>query len=194
MPPGPRAPSHVTVPHVRRPLRSISAALTALSTAFLAIAATAWIRSERHVDHWIFGTSPDAYALRSQAGFLDLEYTHIAGGWHAAYGTYHDRLDPDLRAQYVADRPLAAAYQSEHVNLPPAGLRPAVTGRAHLLRLRYWLICLVTALAPTIHLFTWMRHRHDRQRTPTTLCPTCKYDCRATPTRCPECGTTLTPV
>jgi len=48
----------------------------------------------------------------------------------------------------------------------------------------YWFICLITALAPAIRLTARLR----RKRHPPGLCPKCGYDLRATPDRCPECG------
>jgi len=50
--------------------------------------------------------------------------------------------------------------------------------------LSYWLIVLLTFILPTSRLHFRKRHRPG-------LCPKCRYDLRATPDRCPECGTVV---
>lgn len=47
-----------------------------------------------------------------------------------------------------------------------------------------WAVILTTAVLPAL----WSFHRLTRRR-PHGLCPACGYDLRATPGRCPECGT-----
>jgi hypothetical protein len=58
-------------------------------------------------------------------------------------------------------------------------------------RIRYWALIvplwmptLLSALLPAIRLFHWRRGRR-----PDHACAVCGYDLRATPERCPECGT-----
>jgi hypothetical protein len=53
-----------------------------------------------------------------------------------------------------------------------------------------WTLVLATLPAPVI----WcMKHARTRGRRAGSLCLTCGYDLRATPERCPECGTAVSP-
>jgi hypothetical protein len=48
----------------------------------------------------------------------------------------------------------------------------------------YWFLLLTFGLFPAL----WLIRYILRKRPPSTTCPTCGYDMRATPHRCPECG------
>jgi hypothetical protein len=54
----------------------------------------------------------------------------------------------------------------------------------------YWFITLLTAILPAARLVgCWRRARRLRMRP--GICQYCGYDCRATPDRCPECGSRI---
>jgi hypothetical protein len=59
--------------------------------------------------------------------------------------------------------------------------------------LPYWIAAILTASLPFVRLLRRVT-RHRRAARVAGLCPACSYDLRATPDRCPECGTIPTKV
>jgi len=56
------------------------------------------------------------------------------------------------------------------------------------IRIPHWLLALAFLLPP----FWWMTERRRQRRWRLGLCQKCGYDLRASPERCPECGTPIT--
>jgi hypothetical protein len=52
-----------------------------------------------------------------------------------------------------------------------------------------WIAVMLTAVLPTLWIRRSAASRRRRRRSASGLCPTCGYDLRASPERCPECGT-----
>ena len=83
-----------------------------------------------------------------------------------------------------------------HWVTPPDGSRSRLAG-GHVPALRpavvlpYWLLFLATApaAAPVTLKTALFTRRRKRRRLLLGLCPGCGYDLRASPGRCPECGT-----
>jgi hypothetical protein len=57
------------------------------------------------------------------------------------------------------------------------------------LRVPYWFVVIATASLPGWSLICSSRRAARRRRAAGGLCAKCGYDLRATPGRCPECGT-----
>jgi hypothetical protein len=83
-------------------------------------------------------------------------------------------------------------YPITHTDWQHAGfawheVRETATGHTHAVAFApFWSLALLTSLLPLAWLAS-RRRTHHRQES--GLCPTCGYDLRATPDRCPECGT-----
>ena len=70
-----------------------------------------------------------------------------------------------------------------------AGFHYAQARNYHLFVIPYWFVICLFAMSPLF----WVVKQSRRQRRRTRgLCPTCGYDIRATPHRCPECGSVPT--
>jgi hypothetical protein len=67
-----------------------------------------------------------------------------------------------------------------------SGANRAMSFRWWILELPMWMPFTLTLIAPSVAAARGGRRRHRRQR---GLCESCGYDLRASPERCPECGT-----
>jgi hypothetical protein len=70
------------------------------------------------------------------------------------------------------------------VTNPPTVPMTYSTERTRKLQIPWWFVCLATASLPIYCLL-----KKPQANRPTGHCRTCGYDLRATPDRCPECGT-----
>jgi hypothetical protein len=56
----------------------------------------------------------------------------------------------------------------------------------------YWMLATVTAIPLPVGIWAWLRRGRARRAVRLGLCRRCGYDLRASPGRCPECGTAAT--
>jgi len=114
------------------------------------------------------------------------------------YGRFHfiNQRIPDKRPPIAPRYEYSDATQynlpyphaSHWFPFPPVGfqyLPGPPSSNIRELTIAYWLLLLPTLPLPLIAI---VLHRRRRHRETNNLCPTCGYDLRATPDRCPECG------
>jgi hypothetical protein len=77
--------------------------------------------------------------------------------------------------------------------IDPVGKRIPQGGYAHAVILPYWLAAALLAIWPVKQAWREYRTEREHSRRLQGLCPCCGYDMRATPDRCPECGTEPSP-
>ena len=99
--------------------------------------------------------------------------------------------DPHPIGYYAATRVTGQARRSFDFQHGTWASEPhATTGTWWSVGVPYWSISILGALlAARGGWIVWRR----RRAVATGLCPVCRYDLRASPERCPECGTTVQP-
>ena len=106
--------------------------------------------------------------LISKSGRLDVLYH---GAWTGEPGFTHIPTSPSTRGGTDYGRRLLGFG---------AGTRP---NGASLVNVPYWFLAASFAVPPVLTIRARVRRRRGHG-----LCPSCSYDLRATPGRCPECG------
>jgi hypothetical protein len=192
-------------------LKALPVALSLLLCVFVLVT---WARS--HLVYEVFGRiTPDhgAIILRSASGRLhfarhsywDHDF-HMNGDWGHARVQYPNGW-PQREYQQPANETLGFARYVGTAYTWPGHLYPDVPFNPRLPRtdprwwrdnyrvwvIPHWFLFLATAALPA-----WWLRRHPpstwpspraRRRRAAGLCEKCGYDLRATPGRCPECGT-----
>jgi hypothetical protein len=181
---------------VRRRLLNL---LTLLSMLLCAAVAALWVRSYRVTDQLLRS------ALEADGGltYWTQDYLCVGrGGVGMGRVVQSFSVEPDFLRRTVARR--TPDFHSTGPPVEPSifpgvpgwsalGFRyywfevrqaaPRPTKAAWQLVVPLWAVLLPTAIPPAAWAWRWRRHR----RRP-GLCRSCGYDLRATPERCPECG------
>jgi hypothetical protein len=170
--------------------RWLFTSLSALSLLLCVLTVVLWIRSHSRAEHfWLIYREGGADLFRTDCGDFtirrsksDERNTNVRGRVRFGYsagplvGSH-----PGPRSFSIVRRWSVFSYAA--VLPPPA---PA-QARKSLWKFIFpaWLPVLITLMLPAC----WTLSRWRRLRQPRSgLCPSCGYDLRATPERCPECG------
>jgi hypothetical protein len=154
--------------------------------------AAMWVRS-----HWFydsFGGEWSSVHRFRRGGFLNSSQGRMQVGWWvcsehdstaAEFGHYSFEGANDLMPGHEL-MGFAYAHPVQTVQADDAGNPMPWYSETHTLMAPYAFVLLVTGALPTISMVQRRTHRQWRGR---NCCLSCSYDLRATPDRCPECGT-----
>jgi hypothetical protein len=176
---------------MRRPvLRILFNAATVLSLVLCMVTVAAWVRSYQAGDavHWPMANPRLLLKIVTYRGGLLVEANTLVG-------TRDVLLSPGAaRRVQFAPKSYAELTDSQSTFFNRFGFaldyRQNRVFATRQLACPYWFIMLLTAILPAARLVARRRWAR-RSRMRPGLCRNCGYDCRATPDRCPECGTAL---
>lgn len=177
-------------------IRHVITVAALLSLLLCVAAGVLWVRSFRVEDDLQRSGSSGYFAASAARGRLSLSWdTEPYSSYWDGYGWQRGSVRPPSELELPApERPLLvgspAPVDHTYVDAMGFGLAThefAVSGRrAHCLITPLWFPTVAFAVPPIL---LW-RRRLRRPR-PTNICPTCGYDLRASRTRCPECGASV---
>jgi len=179
---------------MRRILRILSSITLFASLLILLLTAILWLRSSTLIDYLQWTDNRHIPGLVSSDGRIIYTYQYFSGGAGGnnpgvAIGSrpgdppFWQREAANSSRNYFAGfewSPIAAAQPSiEFIDIP--------SPTTYLISIPHWFLCLLASI-PTL---LWLRNKWRHRNRDATLCPVCDYDLRATPHRCPECGTVI---
>src|SRR5665213_716 len=186
--------------------RRLFVIISALSMLLCVATAALWVRSMTHYDnagfnwkrsdangetkhcHFWFFTARGGMLVKLQIGSL-VDFVgappayprayHVSGPW-LSLSPLKISFNPDMfHRKFVTWQYAGFGY------VDVANYVERITG----ILVPLWAICLAFAILPLIRSRVFLRSIRDRRRRARGRCPTCGYDLRASPARCPECAT-----
>ncbi len=171
--------------------------LAAMSLLFFLATVGLWLESEFAADGGFRADSASQFTVESGTGEISFSFIRLQNflgqptpGLHFFHDTFHRWWPDSLGGQYVR----GAGYPQEPwdrlgFHFLYRSTSPQWVGTVWLISVPFWFLVCVFSVLPVIQLRRSLLRRHQlRDR----LCSNCGYDLRATPDRCPECGTIQT--
>jgi len=160
--------------------------LTCLATVML------WIRSYWVLDRVVkMNADFSGFGAASRPGavvFWHREFHGLLGG-STGWSYYSGPMTLNDRFPLGQVRWMHLGFYSSHITgFVATGIPPI---HDEYFCIPHWCFLAVCGIPGVIMLRRWRRRRRAERRTISGLCPNCNYDLRATPDRCPECGTVV---
>jgi 4-amino-4-deoxy-L-arabinose transferase-like glycosyltransferase len=169
--------------------------LTIVSLLLCVAACVFWARSYTSSDRVRWQNERGWRSVRSASGHVELSFLDIDWSAHrlAFHGPRFKREDP--RQPFAFDVEVLP-YQGdtgenwERDRFAWHEKRNAERGLVHVVAVApFWPFVVLTGFLPAVWAVALLPgHLRERRRKRAGLCPSCGYDLRATPGRCPECG------
>jgi hypothetical protein len=129
--------------------------------------------------------SPDDFGPRPNPADLEMPWNYVGPQPAVAIYEGEDRWH-GLRAGYFTGHPLRTGFSTVPLD-PPENVW--VTNRSAWAA--HWMVAAATAILPLVVGCRRWRATRRAARLRAGICPACGYDLRASPDRCPECGTVV---
>ena len=175
------------MPAVRRLIRIAFNTLTVLSIVPTVLVAVLWVRSHWYGDSIDYYRRPALFSLLSVDGIVAVAWGELESEAYPPSAGWHSTLPFMKTDDGYVEADLQSGSTAGFLYRRTLSFRMGYRQAARELRAPYWAIALplltATAFAVRTAAISYRRHRRG-------LCPTCGYDLRATPDRCPECGAT----
>ena len=187
---------------MNRPLRILLNIATALSVLLCALSLIFRVRSS-WIEDYVYRELPNGPAAIFVSGHgslwigIERQWPH-EGRWQwasesiSAANTYNAAVATTTYFSQWSFPGISCLRARGWISRPPAGPIVATAGTPPsilAISIDWWLVIVVGALLPLARIAAWLlKNRRLSHRQRAGLCPICGYDLRATPGRCPECG------
>jgi hypothetical protein len=166
--------------------RGLFTALSVLSLLLCVATLALWVRSFHRLDRMTYlergALSIDVQSIRGQ-----IEVVHgLSSPSSTPDGLSYDSLSStDFKSSREVIRDSPSGYDFPNVSLLGFGYMYIESGATWWAWFPHWFLSLLVAILPALHLRAVIRSRRLHRAGHS---PRCGYDLRATPARCPECG------